>query len=141
MVVRRIREHVTAHNWFAVGVDFAIVVAGVFIGTQATIWNEARIEREQSDSYRARLIDELDFNERQFRQQLAYYQQVRQHGLAVMRRLRSPAGASDRDLLVHAYQSTHVDIVPPKRFIYDELVSAGLVDRLGTEEMQAIASE
>ena len=29
MVIRRIRDHVSAHNWFAVGIDVATVVVGV----------------------------------------------------------------------------------------------------------------
>ena len=33
MVVRRIRDHVATHNWFAVAIDLAIVVVGVFLGT------------------------------------------------------------------------------------------------------------
>jgi hypothetical protein len=32
MILRRLREHVTHHNWFAVTIDFAIVVVGVFVG-------------------------------------------------------------------------------------------------------------
>ena len=31
MIVRRIREHVAHHNWFAVGIDLAIVIVGVFL--------------------------------------------------------------------------------------------------------------
>lgn len=77
MVIRRIREHVAAQNWFAVAIDLAIVVVGVFLGTQANNWNAARIEAEQGRSYRARLIDELDFNARQYRVQIAYYRHVR----------------------------------------------------------------
>ena len=34
MVIRRIREHVAAQNWFAVGIDVVIVVVGVVVGTQ-----------------------------------------------------------------------------------------------------------
>lgn len=48
MVVRRILEHVVAHNWFAVGVDLLIVVVGVVIGMQVTNWNTRRIEHDQS---------------------------------------------------------------------------------------------
>ena len=44
MVIRRIREHVAAHNWFAVTVDVLIVVLGVFIGTQVSNWNAERLE-------------------------------------------------------------------------------------------------
>jgi hypothetical protein len=133
MIVRRIREHLVAHSWFAVAVDFLIVVVGVLIGMQASNWNNRRIEHHQSLSYRSRLIDELDFNARQFAQQIAYYEQVRGHALATMRALESRSSESS-DFFVHAYQSTQIDITPPKRFIYDEMVSSGLVERLGSEK-------
>ena len=141
MVIRRIREHVTAHNWFAVGIDFLIVVAGIVIGTQVNNWNQARIEGEQSRSYRARLIDELDFNARQYRQQISYYRQVRRHGLTALAGFRNVANLAPRDFLVAAYQTSQIDTSPPKTYIYDELVSAGLVDRLGDESIQEAASD
>ena len=47
MVIRRIREHVATHNWFAVGIDLAIVVVGVFLGIQASNWNAARIQSDE----------------------------------------------------------------------------------------------
>lgn len=141
MVIRRIREHVTSHNWFAVGIDLAIVIAGVFIATQATNWNDARIEREQSRSYQGRLVDELNANVSQFRHQIAYYKQVRRHGIATLRALQSPAALSGRDFLVDAYQTTQIDTAYPKRFIYNELVSAGLVNRLGSPHIQAIVGD
>jgi hypothetical protein len=45
MILRRITEHVKAQNWFAVGIDFFIVVVGVFIGIQVSNWNESRADR------------------------------------------------------------------------------------------------
>ncbi len=42
MLLRRITEHVKAQNWFAVGLDFIIVVAGILIAFQITEWNEGR---------------------------------------------------------------------------------------------------
>ena len=62
MILRRVREHVTSHNWFAVAVDFAIVVIGVFVGIQASNWNQARAERAQAREYRAMLLNDLDAN-------------------------------------------------------------------------------
>jgi hypothetical protein len=47
MRLRRITEHVKAQNWFAVWLDFVIVVVGVFIGIQVANWNEARNERQR----------------------------------------------------------------------------------------------
>lgn len=45
MLLRRITEHVKAQNWFAVAIDFVIVVVGVFIGIQVSNWNEACSDR------------------------------------------------------------------------------------------------
>ena len=40
MLLRRVTKDVRNQNWVAIGIDFAIVVIGVFIGLQATSWNE-----------------------------------------------------------------------------------------------------
>ena len=45
---RRIAEHVKTHNWFAVAIDFVIVVVGVFIGVQVSNWNDAASERRRT---------------------------------------------------------------------------------------------
>lgn len=42
MLLRRITKHVSDQNWFAVFIDFLIVVVGVFIGIQVANWNETR---------------------------------------------------------------------------------------------------
>ena len=47
MILRRITEHVKAQNWFAVGLDFLIVVVGVFIGIQVANWNDTLGERKR----------------------------------------------------------------------------------------------
>ena len=141
MVVRRIREHVAAHNWFAVAIDLAIVVVGVLIATQVSNWNETRIETEQSRSYRERLIGELDFNARQYRHQITYFRDVRGHGLAALAMLEGEAAPPARDFLVAAYQFTQVDTGPPKSYIYDEMVSAGMVERLGNDAIEEGASD
>ena len=108
MVIRRIREHVTTHNWFAVGVDVAIVVLGVFLGTQVNNWNEARLEGERGKAYRGRLIAELDFDARQFEVQTAYYRQAKVYGLQALSAL-DGASLSDRDFVIAAYQLTQTD--------------------------------
>lgn len=41
MLLRRITEHVKTQNWFAVAIDFIIVVVGIFVGLQVSNWNEA----------------------------------------------------------------------------------------------------
>ncbi|MEM7430507.1 MAG: hypothetical protein AAF351_01080 [Pseudomonadota bacterium] len=59
MLLRRITQHVKSQNWFAVGIDFVIVVVGVFIGIQVSNWNETRVEFQRERALIERL--HLDF--------------------------------------------------------------------------------
>ena len=42
MILRSVTQHVKDQNWFAVVLDFIIVVVGVFVGLQVSNWNEAK---------------------------------------------------------------------------------------------------
>ena len=58
MLLRRVTQHIKAQNWFAVLVDFVIVVVGVFVGLQVQDWNDARKERQQEQVLLSRLYTE-----------------------------------------------------------------------------------
>ncbi|MFN2275594.1 MAG: hypothetical protein ACK2TX_12195, partial [Anaerolineales bacterium] len=55
MILRRISEHISSQNWFAVAVEFIIVVVGVFMGLQVQDWNEARKARIEETGLLSRL--------------------------------------------------------------------------------------
>lgn len=59
MILRRFMDHIRQMNWFAVGIDFLVVVIGLFIGMQVTNWNEARKDRLQEKQYLIRLKADL----------------------------------------------------------------------------------
>ena len=50
MLLRSVIKHVKTQDWFAIGLDFAIVVVDVFLGIQIGNWNEDRVfeNREQA---------------------------------------------------------------------------------------------
>lgn len=62
MILRRITEHVKAQNWFAVGLDFFIVIAGILIAFQITNWNDARQDRKAYAEAHDRLVEEARRN-------------------------------------------------------------------------------
>ncbi len=62
MILRRLTEHVQAQNWFAVVIDFLIVVMGVFIGLQVTTWNESRVNQKKEQSYLIRLYEDFQIS-------------------------------------------------------------------------------
>ena len=62
MLLRRITQHVKEQNWFAVGIDFFIVVVGVFVGMQVNNWNEVRQDRQLERDYLQRLHDDVSLS-------------------------------------------------------------------------------
>ena len=59
MLLRRITKHVKDQNWFAVGLDFLIVVFGILIAFQITNWSEARKEDTLERQYLERLRNDI----------------------------------------------------------------------------------
>ena len=112
-------------NWFGVAVDLLIVVIGVFLGMQANNWNEARVERQQEESYRYRLIEDLRTNKSDLRQRRAYYSQVRRHSLAALDVLERPSPQAGEQFLIDAFQATQIIPRTLTRFTYDEMIAVG----------------
>jgi len=60
MLLRRITKHVKDQNWFAVGLDFFIVVFGVFVGLQVQQWALERQRQNSEGQYLMRLHGEVE---------------------------------------------------------------------------------
>ena len=59
MILARITRAIRTQNWFAVALEFVIVVAGVMLAFQATLWNEERRARDAERQALSQLHDEL----------------------------------------------------------------------------------
>ena len=131
MVIRRIREHVATHNWFAVAVDLAIVVVGVFLGTQVSNWNQDRQEQAQSHEDRQRLVADLRANDVDLGNRIAYFKAVLAHAQAALEALGRPSSALGQDFIVDSYQATQIVPREAKHVTYDEILTTGRLTRLG----------
>ena len=72
MLLRRITKHVKDQNWFAVALDFIIVVFGVFIGIQVSNWNEARVSHAIETTYLELLQRDLQTTRQELEAQIAF---------------------------------------------------------------------
>src|SRR4051794_38781399 len=136
MILRRIREHVAHHNWFAVAIDLAIVVIGVFLGTQASNLNQARIERQQARDYRSMLRDDLTTNLSNLANRSKYYSWVRSEALATLAALKRPTGELGERFLIDAYQASQIQPWALKRNTYDQILSVGAMGNLGSPPLR-----
>lgn len=60
MLLRRVINHLRKQEWTAIGIDFVIVVLGVFLAMQVTNWNAEGAERRHTDYLRQALQTEFE---------------------------------------------------------------------------------
>jgi len=74
MILRSVMKHVRDQNWLAVGIDFFIVIVGVFIGIQVANWNEARLEGQEEVLLVERIRADFERIVEDTERSLAYHQ-------------------------------------------------------------------
>ena len=138
MILSRITKAVREQNWFAVAIEFVIVIAGVVIGFQISAWASER----QAEAARAATLDRLhDESE----QAVAYHQGfVEMHQRfnaerteAIERLIANDWADADVEAMTEGI--TSIGILPasnPPRTVYDELVSTGQFAEIGSPELR-----
>jgi hypothetical protein len=136
MILRRIAESIRARDWFTVVIEFAIVVAGVFIGIQVANWNEARKFAAQEQSYLSQLRDEIASNNVTVEYQVQYTREVVAAGQRALAYLDSDGDcASDcADLLVDFFHSSQIWGTPYLFAKYRELERLGFPSNAAVRE-------
>lgn len=138
MILSRIIEHVKRQHWTAIGIDFVIVVVGVFIANQVTTWKEeaelsrrkaAALERLHAES--EAVVDYITERATMFAKDNALREDA-------LQRLGDDnwAGA-DAEKVSEAFGS--IDLAPaasPPRSVYDELISTGLFAEIGDAKLR-----
>ena len=136
MISRRLYEHIQSHNWFAVAVDFLIVVIGVFVGIQVSNWNAGRIEKQAARTYVERIREDIDASARSIENMVSYYRSVKQHALAALTAFDRPQSELDQQFLIDAYQASQILMRTVERSTYDEILSAGAMNSIPDVEVR-----
>ncbi|MFZ1391122.1 MAG: DUF6090 family protein [Dokdonella sp.] len=139
MILRRVIEHVREQNWTAIGIDFCIVVIGVFVGIQVSNWNETRLSRDKSAVFTERLKDDLRKEGWRYQFLLAYYRDVRDATETTADALSGKAPLSNEAFLVNAYRATQYKQGAGRRATYDELISTGGIGLIEDRELLQLA--
>ncbi|TDR22346.1 hypothetical protein [Marinicella litoralis] len=139
MLLRRITKHVTEQNWFAVSLDFVIVVFGVFLGIQIGDWNEERLTRERTVVLTERLADDFGVDVWLAYSFATYHEVVINNAKLVLDDLSGRKSLPDNALLVAAFRATQFNRLNESS-TYTELVSSGGYDLLAKSELGRIAT-
>ena len=127
MLLRRITKHVKDQNWFAVGLDFLIVVFGVFIGIQVSNWNEEQGRKSQERSHLVLLNEELTQNAERSALLLEYYTSVTGAGERALDFLKSDEECKGNceDLLIDFFHASQLWAVSFDQIAFREAIDLG----------------
>ncbi|MEO7634727.1 MAG: hypothetical protein ABIS38_03645 [Sphingomicrobium sp.] len=108
MIYKRAVAKLRAQDWFAIAIEFAIVVLGVFIGTQVSNWNAARIDRAETQRMLAQLRPELERQIDTYRTVDIYYATTRRFAATAFAGWNHDPAVSDNDFVIAAYQASQI---------------------------------
>ena len=132
MILRRLADAIREQNWFTVGIEFLIVVSGIFVGLQVDDWNEARQkaarEQETISRMHAEAVNVVDYFNGRVDNQLT--------GLAASDAfVRALSGIESDSLAEDAASRGYFRLwiypsIAPPRAAFDELSSSGLLNEI-----------
>jgi hypothetical protein len=107
MILRRLSANLRTQNWTAISIEFFIVVIGVFVGTQVSNWNQARLEKQATERMLVQLVPELRAELSFFANVEKYYATTRRYADQAMAGWKD-GGMSDSDFVIAAYQASQI---------------------------------
>ena len=136
MLLRRVIDHVKEQNWTAIGIDFVIVVVGVFIGIQVANWNARLSDVQRAENYVERLTEEMEKNRQALSGRRDSYAKQVEYGVRALNETSVPTDEEAAWQVIHAhFQASHAFVITLQRGTYDEIISSGDLALLNDQKL------
>lgn len=109
MFLRRLTSSFKEQHWTTIFIELIIVIVGVFIGTQVSNWNQARLEKAQTQRMLDQLVPELRAELEFFSGSERYYRTSRHYADQTLAAWNGDNRTSDNDFVIAAYQATQIN--------------------------------
>ncbi|TGY89888.1 hypothetical protein E5163_01745 [Marinicauda algicola] len=139
MILASLTRAVRTQNWFAVFIEFVIVIAGVVIGFQITAWNEARQDRVRERIYLEQLLIDLQSDAETGRRGVASTERVdaaAQRVLAVLEGDGRSDGTDDAALVASLPYAGYAYLPLANDATYREMISTGALSLVEDIELK-----
>ncbi len=143
MIFRRIKAHIAKEDWFAVFIDFCIVVVGVFVGLQAQNWSEGQGERAEEVYYLRALADDAKASIAAVSEQVVFLEKQ----AAAQKRLARYSDGAEQDLTTQDLDALiqvgiyELYTVTPRQVTFEELKNSGKLPLLKTPALRTKLQE
>ena len=134
MILARISRAIREQNWFAVALEFVIVIAGVVIGFQVTEYASARTEAEQRAIVIDRLHDEVESAISILVLITDRYEELNTARTELIELILADADLDRLDTDINRTAAASTRFLPafsPQQGVYTEIVSSGMLSSLG----------
>jgi hypothetical protein len=108
MILRRLTENLRLQNWTTIAIELVIVIIGVFVGSQVSDWNQARLEKETTARMLAQLKPELSGEIDYFQSVRQYYQTTHHYADAAFAGWNGDPRTTDEQFVIAAYQASQI---------------------------------
>ncbi len=139
MILRRVIHHFKNQEWTAIGIDFVIVVIGVFVGIQVANWNAERETNKKSVLFTERLKADLRAEAWGYDYLIEYNKDVLANIERVLDVLDGEAVMSDEQFVISAYRATQYKYNDRQRATFDEMVSTGSIGLIKDQTLRNTA--
>jgi hypothetical protein len=139
MILRRLVDNLRQQNWTAITIELVVLVLGVFIGIQASNWNEERETDRRAAVFTERLKDDLRAEAWGYAMQVTYYGDVLANSRRAADALTDKSVLDDEALLISAYRATQFNGTRRRRATYDELLSTGEIGLIRDRALRDLA--
>ncbi|GJL92752.1 hypothetical protein [Hyphococcus sp.] len=128
MILRRVIAHFKKQEWTAIGLDFVIVVVGVFIGIQVANWNDMQASKARETELLVELRRELEASIRVTNQKRDAFTQVVAAGRRSLKFIESDDDCGNEcwPVLVDFFHASQWQTMDVNRSTYDEMRRQGL---------------
>lgn len=138
-MLRRIVSGFRRQDWTAVAIELVVVVVGVFMGVQASNWNEQRETDQRAAVFTDRLKSDLREEAWGYEYYIEYYREVLANAEAAVDALTGSKPLSDEALLIDAYRASQFHESIRRRATFDELTSTGEIGLIRDRALRELA--
>jgi hypothetical protein len=137
MLLRRLTEHVSDQNWFAVSLDLLVVVVGLFIGLQIDTWWEGQKEAQYESVYLMEIREDFEANRSSLEEQIRVTEQTIGDMISLHAQSLLPAPSFSISELNTRFTSIHN--MPTFVLVtrtYDNLIGSGDLKLIGSRPLK-----
>jgi len=138
ILIRRLSRSFREQNWVQTGVEFVLLVVGVFLGIQAANWNDDRVRARSEALMLLRIQEDFRAIEPALARTVDRYRTTVDSTGDVILQLRQPEPPEDEVAFRKSLRdAAFLWYVPPISVVYTELNSSGGISGLSDPDLRA----